>query len=143
MSELFWHTKNYLVNIQKFWDLRIHPGPNVGKKSKINLYFFLPSAPLIAKCIFICKMPFVFILKSILFYNTYCCFWYLNDCVCPGFILLGKSTFDWRTGQGDHQDYQQKIIIVIFHCHHNHNSYIQINPYCSIFIIIDICLRKQ
>ena len=38
-SEWIWHTKKYLVNLQKFWELG-RPPPHVGKNSQIMTYFF-------------------------------------------------------------------------------------------------------
>ena len=39
-SEWIWHTKKYLVNLQKFWDWGRPPPPHVGKNSQIMSFFF-------------------------------------------------------------------------------------------------------
>ena len=39
-----WHTKKYLVNLQKFWDLG-RPPPHVGKNSQIISFFLFDSVP--------------------------------------------------------------------------------------------------
>ena len=43
-SEWIWHTKKYLVNLQKFWDLG-RPPPHVGKNSQIISFFLFDSVP--------------------------------------------------------------------------------------------------
>ena len=40
-SEWIWHTKKYLVNLQKFWDLGRPPLPMLGKIPKWYRFFFL------------------------------------------------------------------------------------------------------
>ena len=44
-----WHTKKYLVNLQKFWDLG-RPPPHVGKNSQIISFFLFDSVPYLCQC---------------------------------------------------------------------------------------------
>ena len=44
-SEWIWHTKKYLVNLQKFWDLGTPPPPPCWEKFPNNIVFFNESVP--------------------------------------------------------------------------------------------------